>query len=443
MKIPISFRVLFLLFISLLVSCLACDDLSTSNVRKKKSAVGIGGSDGGFTMTLWVETDSEPDAAYYDQLAQVLTDNPNFSFGKVLVRVNGDGAAVGEPWYASMNPAGNGNNPIILEILRKLEGTDIEVYEIPYLSKTVKTGDDERWDIYTGMSDDAPSLASWWMSLGVAPDYYHGSLKQAVRWAHDMNAAATALGITKQFTGIIFEPEGSPYPNTEATLNAIKTYQTTFGTTLKVGMTGDAGQGFAYTGYAQDGVLDEGYLQLYNLTSTVSGSDTIYIDAKNSSSLPGKTTIPAYPNSIYTDAWLSNPVSAYQMIWTTPNLLNPGQEMGFEFNTVLLNGLLTADFYNNGKGYPYGCADGGSNCPKIYFMFSTECGPDLPGGITCDCVIAGCPQSQISAFGSWSSEEGAEQFKNFLNLANEQWQIPTNHFAIFQYQLIPKKWLGL
>ena len=27
------------------------------------------GSDGGFTLTLWVETDSEPDTAYYDQLA--------------------------------------------------------------------------------------------------------------------------------------------------------------------------------------------------------------------------------------------------------------------------------------------------------------------------------------------------------------------------------------
>lgn len=461
MKFTDFWRSLFLFFAFFLASLSTACNSSTSNnsTSAKANAGGIGDSDGGFTMTLWVETNSAPNTAYYDQLAQVIQSNPNFSFGKVLVRVNGDGAASGQTWYDSMNPAGNGANPIILEILRQLEGTNVAVYYIPYLSKIVKSDDDERWNIYTGFADDAPSLVDWWIYYNcddptpsctappVANDYFSGSLKQAIKWAVDMNAAATANGITKQFTGIIFEPEGSPYPNDERTPQAIKYYQNLYGTNLKVGMTGDPGQGYAYAGYAKDGVLDEGYLQMYNLTTTVNGSSTIYMDAKAEAALPGKTTLPVYPNSIYTDAWLNDPSTAGQEVWDTANPLKQNQDMGFEFNPSLGNGLLTADFYNNGKGYPYVCAPGAANCAKIYFMFSTECGDgtsaDLPNGITCDCVIDGCPQSQINAFGTWSTETGADQFKNFLTLANAQWQIPTDQFALFQYQLIPKSWLGL
>lgn len=409
----------------------------------------LGDSDGGFTLTLWVETNSIPDTAYYSQLAQALTDNPNFSFGKVLIRVNGDGAASGEPWFDSMNPSGNNGNPIILEILRQLESTNFDVYYIPYLSKIVKNNDDERWDIYTGLADDAPSLVDWWANYygtgqAIANDYFHGSLKQSIKWAVDMNAAATANGLTKQFTGIIFEPEGSPYPNDDRTLQAIKTYQNTYGTSLKVGMTGDTGQGYAYSQYAKDGILDEGYLQMYNLTTTIpQNADVIYMDAKAPEALPGKTTIPTYPDSIYTNAWLNDPSSAGQEIWDTASSLKPNQDMGFQFNPTSSTGLLTFDFYNNGNGYSYACAPGAVNCAKIYFMFSTECGPNPPAGITCDCVIDGCPQSDINAFGTWSSEAGADQFKSFLTLANAQWQLPTDQFAIFQYQLIPKSWLGL
>ena len=444
------FLFLFFLFVRTIP---ACNSGTTSTPPPVTSGPpGIGSSDGGFTLTLWVETNSIPNTTYYDNLAKVLTDNPSFSFGKVLIRVNGDGAASGEPWYDSMNPAGNGGNPIILEILKQLQGTNFDVYYIPYLSKIVKTDDDERWDIYTGLADDAPSLTDWWANYNgtgdpIADDYFHGSLKQAIKWAVDMNAAATANGITKQFTGIIFEPEGSPYPNDERTPQAIKYYQGLYGTNLKVGMTGDPGQGSAYQNYAKDGVLDEGYLQMYNLTTTVNGSSTIYMDAKSADALSGKTTAPVFPNSIYTDAWLNkNSVAPSSAVWNTANNWSTGQDMGFEYNPSNSMGLLTEAFYNNGSGYEsFVCTTGA--CPKIYLMFSTECGDgvsgDVPNGITCDCVVDGCPQSQINAFGTWSTADGADQFKSFLSLANAQWQMPTDQFAIFQYQLIPKSWLGL
>ncbi len=402
-----------------------------------------------YNFTLWVETNDVPDTTYYDDLATVITSNPNLNFGKVLLRINGDGAAVSEPWYDSMNPAGNGGDPYVLELLKKLEGKNVVVYAVPYLSKVVKPTDDENWDIYAGMADDAPALQSWWTSLGVSDSYYAGSLKQSVRWVGDMNSAAANQGISTRFTGIVFEPEGSPYPNDERTLQAIATYKQTYNLpNLKVGITGDSAQGYAYSQYGKDGVLDEGYLQLYNLTDVpAQDPGTTYIDAMAEGALT-TPTYPVFPSSTYSQAWLENPSSAGETVWSTDgNNWKPGQILGFQHSHVDANniGLLSADFYNEGNGYSYKCSEGEVGCPKIYFMFSTECGDadgNIPSGIQCNCLMTGCPQSRITAFGAWSDTEGVEQFFQFLDLANEDWQLPTDQFAIFQYQLLPKAWVG-
>lgn len=231
-------------------------------------------------------------------------------------------------------------------------------------------------------------------------------------------------------------------------MQAIKTYFQDYGlTNIKIAATAEGpGNGSIFVQYAQEGVLDEGYIEMYNLTDnpTIDPTNT-YIDAMGQGAI-STPTVPAYPNSIYTDAWLSNPSTAAQKIWeTNPATFKPGQDMGFQHShdPAVNIGLLTYGFYNGGKGYYYGlgCTPGDVGCPKIYFMFSTECGPNQPPGITCDCVVSGCPQSVINAFGTWSEPEGLDQFLQFIDLANDDWQLPTDQFAIFQYQLLPNNWL--
>jgi len=459
-KFKLVVRPLFvLLLLCIYFSIEACSSSTTStseaedpgnvdSTKQKRKLKTIDAPDD-YVFTLWVETNYPPDTTYYDDLAKVITSNPNLTFNKVLLRINGDGAAVNEPWYNSMNPAGNSGDPIVLELLKKLDGTGVVVYAVPYLSKVVTQHDDENWDIYSNMADDATSLQSWWSSLGVSDSYYAGSLKQAVRWVGDMNNAAAAQGISTRFTGIVFEPEGSPYPNDARTLQAIATYKVTYNQpNLIVGITGDSAQGYAYSQYAQQGILNEGYLQLYNLTNTSSQSPgTTYIDAMAEGALTGPT-IPNFPDSIYSQAWLANSTTAAETVWTTnANTWKPTDIMGFEHSHDDSQniGLLSADFYNDGNGYSYQCADGATGCAKIYFMFSTECGDDdgnVPPGIQCNCVIAGCPQSRINAFGVWNDSTGVDQFLHFLDLGNEDWQIPLDRFAIFQYQLLPKPWVG-
>jgi hypothetical protein len=415
-----------------------------------------------YTFTLWVETSSPPDDTYYQNLADFLTSapaqNPTFTFNKAIVRVTGVGAASGEPWYDAMNPTG-GNVPTVLALLAALQNTDIVLYALPYLSNNPK----ESWDIYTNLLDDAPSLAVWWttpckLSDGTyrnpcySENVVMGSLKQSVKWIQDINALAAAHGITKQFTGLVFESEGSPYPNDQRTPQAIHTYMAAYGMSgIKVGMTGDPSQGPAYAGYAAldcDGnaqCLDEGYLQLYNLyDSPKADPNTVYIDAEASGAV--STPFPVWPASIYTDAWLADPSTAANAVWTTDtDTWTPGHDMGFQHAHSDSNniGLLNFDFYNDGKGYTYasGCVSGSTQCAKLYFMFSTECGPNPPPGITCDCIVD-CSQSQINAFGTWNSAEGPTEFLQFLDLANADWQLPPDQFAIFQYQLIPPSWVG-
>lgn len=427
----------------------ACGSSNSSSSSSNQPA-GIGDSSGfEYNFTLWVETSDVPDASYYDSLAAVVTSSPSLSFNKIILRVTGVGADSGGPWYDAMNPAGNSNNPYILEILRKLEGTGVAVYALPYLSKTVKLTppiDDERWVIYSDMADDASSLQTWWSSEGVSDSYYNGSLKQAIRWVGDINNLAAQKGISTRFTGIVFEPEGSPYPNDERTPQAIATYKQTYNVgSLKVGMTGAASQGAAYSQYGLDGVLDEGYLQLYNLTDTPQADpNNVYIDAMAAGAISGGT-VPVFPNSIYTDALAAS--SPSQALWgTDPSTWKPGQDLGFQHSHDASTniGLLNWDFYNGGSGYTYNCAPGKANCAKIYFMFSTECGDadgNVPQGIQCDCLFTGCPQSQINAFGTWGTVNGLNEFLNFLDLANADWQLPTDQFAIFQYQLLPNAWV--
>lgn len=416
-----------------------------------------------YTFTLWVETSSPPDNTYYQNLANFLTStpsaNPTFKFNKAIVRVTGVGGARGEPWYDAMNPTG-GNVPTILALLAALNNTDITLYALPYLSNDPT----EPWDIYSGFLDDAPSLSVWWTNnpckdaSGATrnPCYNEkvvaGSLKQAVKWIQDINALAKVHNITKQFSGIVFESEGSPYPNDERTPQAIHTFMTGFSMSgIKVGMTGSPSQGAAYTGYAALNCaggaqcLDEGYLQMYNLTDAPKADpNNVYIDAMASGAL--SSPIPVYPNSIYTDAWLAGPATAASAVWTTDSTQwAPPQNMGFQHShdPATNIGLLSWDFYNGGSGYTYanGCAQGSSQCAKLYFMFSTECGPDVPSGITCDCIVD-CSQSRINAFGTWNSAAGPATFLQFLDLANVDWQLPTDQFALFQYQLIPKTWVG-
>lgn len=443
-RIMIGFFALFLGFIAG-----ACGSDPTNN----NQAAGIGDSSGfEYSFTLWVETSDIPNADYYDQLATVVTSSPSLSFNKIILRVTGVGADVGGPWYDAMNPAGNGGNPYILEILRKLEGTGVVVYALPYLSKTVKLTppvDDERWVIYSDMADDASYLQDWWTSLGVSDSYYNGSLKQSIRWINDINTLAANQNISTRFTGIVFEPEGSPYPNDQRTPQAIATYKETYGlTSLNVGMTGAASQGNAYAQYGNAGILNEGYLQLYNLTDAPQADpNNVYIDAMAAGAISG-STVPTFPNSIYSDAWLANSSTAAQSLWTTDyNSWVAGQNMGFQHshNASLNIGLLNWDFYNGGSGYAYNCASGDSTCAKIYFMFSTECGDsagNVPSGIQCDCLFSGCPQSQINALGTWSTIDGLNQFLSFLDLANADWQLPVDQFAIFQYQLLPSQWVS-
>ncbi len=415
-----------------------------------------------YTFTLWVETSSPPDDTYYQTLADFLTSkpaqNPTFKFNKAIVRVTGVGSKSGEPWYDAMNPTG-GNVPTILALLAALNNTDITLYALPYLSNDPK----EPWDMYSGYLDDASSLATWWTNnpckngsgVTVNPCYSEkvvaGSLKQAVKWISDINALATAHGITKQFSGIVFESEGSPYPNDQRTPQAIHTYMATYNLSgIKVGMTGDPSQGAAYAGYAALNCaggaqcLDEGFLQVYNLYDSPAADPygNTYIDSE----VPGAvgTPFPAPPDSIYSLAW-ANPATAASTVWATPTSWAYGTVQGFQhahspsFNV----GLLNFDFYNNGAGYTYasGCVSGSTQCAKIYFMFSTECGPNPPPGITCDCIVD-CSQSKINAFGTWDSAAGPATFLQFLDLANADWQLPTDQFAIFQYQLIPKTWVG-
>lgn len=411
-----------------------------------------------YTFTLWVETSDPPDTDYYKTLATFLAANPTFKFNKAIVRVTGVGAAQGGDWYESMNPTG-GNVPTILTLLAELNNTDIVLYALPYLSNDPK----EPWQIYSGYLDDAASLSVWWqtpckLSDGTTrnPCYSEkvvaGSLKQSVQWIQDINALATAQGITKQFTGIVFEPEGSPYPNDQRTLQAIHTYMAAIDLNgIKVGITGDPAQGSAYAGYAAlncaGGVqcLDEGFMQVYNLyDSPKADPNSVYIDAEASGAV--SNPVPAYPNSIYTDAWLADSTTAANVIWTTDyTTWVPGQNLGFQHAHSDSDnlGLLSFDFYNDGNGYTYatGCASGSTQCAKLYFMFSTECGPNPPPGITCDCIVD-CSQSQINAFGTWNSAAGASEFLQFLDLANVDWQLPADQFAIFQYQLIPKTWVG-
>ncbi len=405
-----------------------------------------------YLFTMWVETNTPPTTDYYDQLAITLVSTPNLGFSKVLVRVNGAGAASGETWYDSMNPMGNNNNPIILEILRKLQGTNIEVYAIPYIA----SGD--FWDIYSGnfdAVDDAPSLSAW-MAANGGIGAYKGSLKQSIHWIKDINNIAQTKGITKTITGILYEPEGSPYPPVSgsanasaATLQAIQTYMKAYGlTNIKVGVTAAGpNDGPTFVQYSKAGILDEGYIEMYNLTvNPAIDPSHNYVDALSATA---KITnpIPARPNTIYTDAWLNNPSTAGQTVWqTNPATWQVGQNMGFQHShdTSKNIGLLNYSFYNGGSGYYYylGCTPGSAGCPKIYFMFSTECGPNPPSGITCDCVVAGCPQSKISAFGTWSTGEGLDQFLQFIDAANVDWQLPIDQFAVFQYQLLPKSWLS-
>ncbi len=66
-------------------------------------------------------------------------------------------------------------------------------------------------------------------------------------------------------------------------------------------------------------------------------------------------------------------------------------------------GLLNFSFYNDGAEYysGLGCSNPGApGCPKIYFMFSTECGSNPPPRITCGCLVNGCPiwQMPIGSF---------------------------------------------
>lgn len=429
---------------------LTCGFLSgacNSDQAAPAQAPGIGDSSGSeYSFTLWVETSDVPDTTYYDNLATVVTSSPSLEFNKVILRVTGSGAGVGGPWYDAMNPAGNNNNPYVLEFLRKLEGQNIIVYALPYFSKA----SDELWAIYPSMVDDASSLTTWWADYGgsTTDSTFAGSLKQSVRWVNDINTLATSQGITTLFTGIVFEPEGSPYPNDIRTPQAIATYKQTYGvTSLKVGMTGGPSQGAAYAQYGNAGVLDEGYLQIYNLTDAPQADpNAIYIDAMAEGAL-SSTTVPAFPNSIYSDAWLNTPATAAQTLWSTDSTTwQPGQNMGFEHShdPTINIGLLNWDFYNGGSGYTYNCTPNEANCAKIYFMFSTECGDsngNVPAGIQCDCLVTGCPQSRINAFGTWNTIDGLNQFLSFLDLANADWQLPEDQFAIFQYQLLPNDWV--
>lgn len=410
-----------------------------------------------YTFTLWVETSDPPDEDYYKTLATFLAANPTFKFNKAIIRVTGVGAAQGGDWYESMNPTG-GNIPTILTLLAELNNTDITLYALPYLSNDPK----EPWQIYSGYLDDASSLVQWWTnnpckdSSGKTknPCYDEkvvaGSLKQAVQWIQDVNVLAAGKGITKQFSGIIFESEGSPYPNDQRTPQAIHTYMSAIDLSgIKVGMTGDPSQGAAYAGYAAlscGGVqcLDEGFLQLYNLYNSPAADPYgyTYIDSE----VPGAVSspFPAPPDSIYSLAW-ANPSTAANTIWETPTSWAYGTVQGFQHaHSASFNvGLLNFDFYNNGDGYTYatGCVSGSTQCAKIYFMFSTECGPNPPPGTTCDCVID-CAQSKINAFGTWNSAAGATEFLQFLDLANVDWQLPLDQFGIFQYELMPKSWVG-
>jgi hypothetical protein len=410
---------------------------------------------------LWVETSSPPATTYYQTLANFLTSkpaqNPTFKFNKAIIRVTGDGAESGGDWYDSMNPTG-GNVPTILALLAALNNTDITLYALPYLSNDPK----EVWQIYSGYLDDAPSLKTWWInnpckdSSGKVknPCYdekaVNGSLKQAVKWIQDINALAAAKGITKQFSGIVFESQSSPYPNDERTPQAIHYYMNQLNMSgIKVGMTGAPSQGAAYAGYAAlncDGdvqCLDEGYLQMYNLYNTPAADPYgyTYIDSEVAGAV--SNPFPAPPASIYTLAW-ADPSTAASTIWATPVTWAYGTVQGFQhahspsFNV----GLLNFDFYNNDNGYAYanGCATGSSQCAKLYLMFSTEC-TNPPSGFTCSCVIT-CGQSIINAFGTWDSAAGATTFLQFLDLANVDWQMPTDQFGLFQYELFPKVWVG-
>lgn len=425
--------------ISVLMGVLLLAACTSQTSSKKQKEEHKGDVSSGYAFTLWVETNEIPDAAYYQNLANTLKSSSPFTFKKAIVRVTGDGAGKSsEPWYNAMNPQGNQNNPIILSLLKDLEGQNITLYALPDVEK----GD--AWDIYS-MTDDAPSLP-----VATYPDVANaaGTLKQSVQWVVDINKAAAAQGITTQFTGIVFEAEGSYYPNNEDSLKAIDYYkkQIPGAANLKVGMTGAPSQGASYKQYGTDGYLNEGYLQVYNLTDNPKSDSNTYIDAM-AQTASVTNPIPALPDSIYTIAWLLNPQTAAQTVWTTNSKTwKSGQPMGMQHShdPAVNIGLLNWDFYNGGNGYAYGekCGPTQTNCATVYFMLSTECGPNPPAGITCDCLVSGCPQSLINAFGTWSSADGVNQFLAFLDLANQDWKLQPDQFAIFQYQLLPAKWFG-